>query len=121
MILDNIDNIDNPLNPVANIVDKKYVFRKGFMDFLFPAIILAITLIWKDFIVLSVQNFIETYFKKMDSDLWSAFVTGLVLTALGFFIAFKKMSWDEEYEKIHNVSGKKLWETYGADTKHSII
>jgi hypothetical protein len=76
--------------------------RKQFMDLFFPGLLLAITLIWKDFI----NNSIKLLFGKLgieeSSSAISNAVTALILTGFGVYVAFKKTEWDRISESIHS-------------------
>jgi len=90
------------LNPIDKNTYKKYrkiasvSWKKNYMDLLLPGILLAVTLVWRDLLNLSVKN-VLTYFGVQETAVvLSTASTAIILTIIAFWVSGIKKDIDEE-------------------------
>lgn len=71
-------------------------WKKSYMDLLLPGILLAVTLVWRDLLTLSVKN-VMTYFGIQETAaVASTAFTAIVLTVIAFYVSGVKKDIDEQ-------------------------
>lgn len=71
-------------------------WKKSYMDLLLPGILLAVTLVWRDLLNLSVKN-VLTYFGVQETAVvMSTASTAIILTIVAFWVSGIKKDIDEQ-------------------------
>ncbi len=78
------------------------------MDLLVPGILLAVTLIWKDFIWTAANNTVKFIGMTETTSIWSTLFTGVLLTSVAIYVINVKYSIDSEITALKEKAAKGL-------------
>jgi hypothetical protein len=85
---------------------EKLIWKKNYMDLLVPGILLAVTLIWKDFIWTAANNVVKFIGLTETTSIWSTLFTGVILTSVAIYIINVKYSIDSEVNALKQETQK---------------
>jgi hypothetical protein len=76
------------------------IWQKSYLDLLVPGILLAVTLIWKDFIWTATNNLVKAIGLTETTSIWSTLFTGALMTGVALYIVNLKYSIDEKVAEL---------------------